>query len=191
MNYSKFSLVHSAAHPEIRDRESAQGVLGKWLVGDTLALKGKKGLYGVDFPTVRGGRIHMTERTLRSKLGSREESGVVFSNDGSVRFTPYDDLQTGEMTVGQFAFNRGVAVVHGGFENAMLLAQASSLYKVKPYFACAKKAPEKPEIKVPGVCADSILYGGLGVNCSGSSGGGLWYSFGVRCDTGEARAPKK
>lgn len=182
-------LVSAAAHPENRGSENAQKVLGRWIAGNTLVLLGREGLYGVDAPTVRGERIHMGEKTLKGKLGSREDKGVTFSDDGRVRFTPYD-FQTGEMSTSQLASNRGIVVAHGGFENAELLAQAASHYRLQPYFACAKQAPEKPITKVPGVCAIDDLDYRLDVICSDEPGDYGWYSFGVSKDAGGARAPK-
>ncbi|MFH1802678.1 MAG: hypothetical protein ABH864_04470 [archaeon] len=179
-------LVRSAAHPDNRDKENPRKLLGRWLAGNTLILLGKKGFYGVDFPNVRGQRIYMGEKTLQGRLGKREDNGVVSSDDGLVRFTHYG-FKTGDMDSGELAVNRGIAVAYKGFANTELLAQASSHYRLEPCFSCVSKAPEKPEIKVPGVCASGALSSGLDVSCYG--GPGLyWYAFGVRDVSASAEA---
>jgi hypothetical protein len=186
-------LVHSAAHPNNRKNGNARTVLGKWLAGNTLVLLGREGLYGVDLPNVKGQRIYLGEKTLKGRLGSREERRVILSDDGLVAFTPYG-FKTGEMDSGELAVNRGVAVAYKGFANAELLAQTSSHYKSQPYFGCASEAPAKPQIKVPGVCADDVLGDGLFVGCDDDPSNNNWYSFGVRSsasDPTESRSAHK
>ncbi len=186
-------LVSAAALPQNRDNENPRKVLGRWLAGNSLVVLGREGLYGVDFPQVQDGRILLDEATLKSRLGKRQDRKMVLSDDGLVRFTPYG-FEAGNMDSGKLAVNSGVAVAYGGFKNADLFAQTASHYRMKPYFGCANQAPEKPEIKVPDVCALDDLDNRLYVNCNNDPSDDDWSSFGVRSsasDSAESRSAAK
>ena len=55
----------------------------------------KVGVYIQDKPKIVGYKVVMNRSDLEKRLGSREERGVVYSDDGSVRFVPFT-YKTGE-----------------------------------------------------------------------------------------------
>lgn len=77
--------------------------------------------------------ILMDKENLEKRLGSFEESGVVFSDDKSVRFVPYG-FKTGEQTPRELGKNPGVIAISGSKENAEKLTEISKTYKGNPWF---------------------------------------------------------
>lgn len=57
--------------------------------GNTAIIRGSNLIIVQDMPEIRGGKIIMDEKDLIAKLGSREVNGVLFSDDGHIRATPY------------------------------------------------------------------------------------------------------
>ncbi len=88
-------LVHLVyASLENQDYASAKNVIetlkNHFLTGNTGIIYPHGGIYVQDKPKVRNGKIFMNPKTLQNKLGPHEEKGVVFSDDRSVRFIPYN-----------------------------------------------------------------------------------------------------
>ena len=108
-----------------------------WLTGNTGILYVPKKMFVQDKPERKDGRIFMDQETLEKMLGSHEEGGVVFSDDGSVRFTPCDFKRELQSAL-ELSKNPGVIALVGGEENAEKLAKASGHYKASPYFGALK-----------------------------------------------------
>ena len=104
-----------------------------WLTGNTGILYVPKGMFVQDNPELKDGRISMDPEVLESKLGSHEEKKVVFSDDGSVRFTPYDFKKELQNPLELFT-NKGISALVGGEENAVKLATVAEHYEEDPYF---------------------------------------------------------
>ncbi len=134
------------------------------------------GMYVQDKPERKDGRIFMDQKVLEKKLGSREENGVVFSDDGSVRLVSYD-FKRGSQSALDLARNLGIIALTGSEENAEKLAKASEHYKLKPYFWALENV-DSPQIRVADLGSGS--FGGrLGVGADVSEGYGGGYSFGI------------
>ncbi len=144
------------------------------LMGNTGVFYTSDGMYVQDNPDVQG-LILMEQKTLIGKLGSHEEKGVVFSDDGRVRFTP--EFRRGILNPSELAKNSGIIAITGSLENAEKTAEVSILYKSYPFFwALGNVYP--PEIRIAGL--DSHRFGRsfcVVANYFGSKG--RRYSFGV------------
>lgn len=119
----------------------------------------------------------MTQKTLRNKFcsDSHEKKGVVFSDDGSVRFTPYNFKKESQSAL-DLPRNTEVIALVGGEENAERLAKASEHWKKKPYFWALSNV-DSPQTRV----ADLVsYYFGIGLYvCAINSGDVARVSFGV------------
>ncbi len=100
--------------------------------GNTGILYTEKGMYAQDNPNLRNSIVSMNERILKSKLGPTEEAGVVFSDDKSVRFTPYGfKIERLGKDLGK---NKGIIAIVGGQENAEKLVRVSEHDRFGLYF---------------------------------------------------------
>lgn len=118
----------------------------------------------------------MDEKDLKSRLGSREENGVTYSDDGLVRFVPYG-FKTGEQSLSDLSKNPYIIALVEGQEQASKLAEFADSYKSKPYLSVITNPSESIK-RVVGLYSD--WYGdGLHVDADshGDSGGG--FSFRV------------
>lgn len=134
---------------ENQDYDAAKNVVNLmedyWLTGNTGIRYVQEGMFVQDNPKWKGERIYMSQKVLESRLGSHEEEGVVFSDDGSVRFTPYGFVREEEQSSQALSVNPGVIALVGGEENAEKLARASEHYKHGCWFH-ALSCVELPEI---------------------------------------------
>jgi len=171
-------LVHASFEDE--ECETARQVIetlkNYWLMGNTGVLYTRDGMFVQDNPIAQGG-IFMEQKTLMGKLGSHEEKGVVFSDDGLVRFTPCE-FKVRILNHSELAKNSGVIALTGSLENAEKLAQVSAHhYKSNPFFWALGKV-DSPEIRIAGL--DSRKFGrSLCVVANYFGNRGSRYSFGV------------
>lgn len=170
-------LVHASFKNE--ECETAKQVIetlkNYCLMGNTGVLYTSDGMFVQDNPDVQG-RIFMEQKTLISKLGSHEENGVVFSDDGLVRFTPCE-FKVRILNHSELAKNSGVIALTGSLENAEKTAEVSILYKSNPFFWALGKV-DSPEIRIAGL--DSRRFGrSLCVVANYFVNKGGRYSFGV------------
>jgi len=165
---------------ENQDYDTAKNIVENlrrnWLTGNTgILYVPPEGMFVQDNPDLRDGRISMNQEVLEARLGSHEERGVVFSDDKSARFTPYEFVR-GEQSSLTLSENPGVIALVGGEEKAEKLARASEHYKTKSYFWALDKV-DSPQIRVAGLLPDSFN-GRLSVGAYDGEGCG-WSSFGV------------
>ncbi len=121
----------------------------------------------------------MDQEVLESKLGSHEERGVVFSDDKSVRFTPYN-FKRDTQTPLELSTNTGIIALVSGEENAEKLAKASECYRNKPNFWISENV-DSPVTKVANLSSDFFVGRWFTVNANyNSEGPGNGYSFGVQ-----------
>lgn len=164
---------------ENQDYASAKNVVKLlrrgWLVGNTGILYVPDGMYVQDNPNIRNGKISITQKTLQNKLGSHEEKGVVFSDDKSVRFTPYNFFRGPLQPVLSLSRNAGVIALVGGKENAEKLAKVSKHWERQSHFR--NLITDSPQTRVP--VLGSYYFGRLSVNADGSEDRSNWDSFGV------------
>jgi hypothetical protein len=104
----------------------------RWVRVDTGVLYTPEGIFVQDNPQLSGNRIVMDESDLQSRLGSHQEGSVVFSDDKTVRFTPYD-FKTGAQTSLDLSKNNLVIALAKGEENAHNLAETSQQFRNQPY----------------------------------------------------------
>ncbi len=149
----------------------------KLLYGNTGIFYAPEGMYIQDNPNIKNGRVSMDQKMLERKLGKNEEKGVVFSNDRTIRFTPYN-FNTGLQSPLQLAKNTGVMALVGGEENAEKIAKASDNYKVKINF-WASKPTDAPETKVAGLGSYCFNEVGVSARCDENYEAGS-YSFGAK-----------
>ena len=105
--------------------------VGVYLVGNTLTLQTKEGMYCVDRPVRANGRPVMDERELKAKLGSREEKGVIYSDDGLVRFTRPGFKQKKQKPK-DLEKNRGLITILGSEKLASVVADIADEYESHP-----------------------------------------------------------
>lgn len=116
------------------------------ITGNTGIRYVQEGMFVQDNPGWRDGRIYMSQKVLESRLGSHEEEGVVFSDDRSVRFTPYGFVSDEEQSPLDLSKNLGVIALVGGEENAEKIAKASEHYRHSPWFNASSDV-ELPEVR--------------------------------------------
>jgi len=174
-----------------KDLVSSQNVLDtltfynlEGLCGDIGILYTSNGMYVQDHPDLREGKIYMNEKKLKRKLSfRREEEGILFSKDRSIRFTPHcfgDDARY--CSILDF-HNEGVIALVGGRKNAKKLGKCFGLYK-EPAFGNSyswgpKEYSGSPQTKVMSLYSlyyDSSLFFNAYID---ESSKGL-FSFGVR-----------
>ncbi len=172
------SLVYASL--ENQDYDTAENVvktLRKRIIVNTGILYVPHRMFVQDNPKLKDREISMNQRTLEKKLGSHEERGVVFSDDGSVRFTPYNYKRKAQLFL-QLSTNTGIIALVGGEENAEKLTKISEHYGLKPYF----DALENPWFSHITFAALSSRYFGNGfsINADCNENHSDGYSFGVQ-----------
>jgi len=166
---------------ENKDYGTAKKVIktlrNNWLTGNTGILYVPEGMYVQDNPELKNGRISMNQKILESKLGKHEEKGVIFSDDKTIRFTPYNykrDLQSAL----ELSKNPGIIALTGSEANAEKLARVSERYKSRPYFwALSNVAPQTR--RVAGLDSYDLFDGRLRIGASDFGGSDSGFSFGV------------
>lgn len=94
----QFALVHGAyLNPKNTDAQNIVLITkNNNICGNTILYGKRELIFAVDFPEFIGGRIGLlTEQDLTSKLSSRQEGDVFFSEDGLVRAIPRANLESG------------------------------------------------------------------------------------------------
>jgi hypothetical protein len=128
------------------------------LTGNTGILYTKEGMYVQDNPKIDR-IISINQKSLENKLGKHEEKGVVFSDDKSVRFTPYNYLTRYQNSL-ELSRNTGIIALFGGEENAEKIARASEHCKGKSYFLALSDV-DSPKIRVAGL---TLMYFDFGID---------------------------
>ena len=113
------------------------------ITGDTVSHYFPEGMFVEDNPLIRNKAIITpTYKEFKDRLGSHEEGGVVFSDDRSVRFTPYGfDTKTLLITSDMSYYfmprpmiNTGIIALFGGEENAEKFTQVAAYLGGNPFF---------------------------------------------------------
>lgn len=176
---------------ENKEYDTAKNVIktlrNHWITGDTGILYVPEGMFVQDNPKLKDGRISMNQKALEKKLGSHEEKGVVFSDDKTIRFTPYNYGRESQTPL-ELSANTGIIALVAGKENAEKLAKASEHYRLKPYFWALENVGS-PQKRVA-VLGSGGFGGRLGVFADCSEGGGDGCSFGVLEDAEGVAAEK-
>jgi hypothetical protein len=182
------SLVYASF--ENQNYDTAKNViktLRKGIIGNTGILYVPDGMFVQDNPKLKNREISMNQKTLERRLGSHEERGVVFSDNGKIRFTPYNYIKKTQLS-SQLSTNTGIIALVGGKENAEKLSRASGHYRVHPYF----DAFENLRFSLDRIaCLSSDFFNNrLKINAYWDEGRAYeGYSFGVKKDTEDT--PKK
>ena len=111
----------------------------------------KEGAFIRDRPLIENEEIVMNASELESILSSREEDGVVYSEDGSVRFVPFG-YKIGEQKASELEKNPFVIAL-AGKEGAQKLARVSENYKFRPYVSSFDEV-DKDEVRVSSLYSD-------------------------------------
>jgi len=151
-----------------------------WLTANTGILYVPEGMFVQDNPKLKDGIISMSQKSLEKKLSSHEEKRVVFSDDKTIRFTPYNYKRESQTPL-ELSTNTGIIALVGGEENAEKLARASEHYKLKPYLWALENV-SLSQTRVAGLNSSSF---GRGLAVDANSGGVFVdsFSFGVLKDT--------
>lgn len=158
-----------------------------WITEDTAIHYFLEGMYVQDNPAIKNGRIITpTQKELENRLGSHKEKKVVFSDDRSVRVTPYN-FKRGFQTPSELSTNTGIIALVGGEENAEKLAKASKHYKSNPYFWTLEKV-DSPQTRIVGLYSGGFD-AGLGVVADYSEDLDHMFSFGVLESGAEKASP--
>ena len=185
------SLVYSFSEnrEDSEARDLAQKLRSCTFVGNTGILFDYDGMFVKDKPEIENEKrfrflpkLVMDAEKLKNMLGSREERGVVFSDDGKIRFTPYG-FKVGSQIPSVLAKNSGVIAIVGSEENAEMLAQASRYYKISPEFFSYNRLHISPQIRIANIHSCNF---GAHVTLDAMDNG-IWgdsakysHSFGVR-----------
>ena len=163
---------------ENRNYETAKRVINisedLRLIGNTGILYTKKGMYVQDNPYLKKETISMNQKTLMGKLGEHEERGVVFSDDRSIRFTPYN-YKTDYQSPVELSKNIGIIALTGGEENAEKIAMASKNYGT---FPCFWTDSSSSQIRIASL--SKSICGGLLVGAGNCDDHIIRYSFGIK-----------
>jgi hypothetical protein len=174
------SLLYASLENK-REYKTAKNVVKtlkyRWITGNTGILYVPEGMFVQDNPELDRGEIVMDQRELEKKLGSHEETGVKFSKDRRIRFTPYD-FEKRSQTPLKLSTNKGIIALVGGEKNAGKFAKASEHWKKKPYFQILENV-NSPQIRTV-VLYSNLLGGGIGVNADFNEGFDKRFSFGVQ-----------
>lgn len=169
---------------ENEEYEKAQNVIKtlknewyKWVAGNTGILYTQEGIYVQDNPKIKKGKVLMKQKKLEKKLGKHEERRVVFSDDKTIRFTPYN-YKTGDQSSLELSKNTGIIALVGGEEKAEKIAKVSEHYKIESLFSalCGSYKANFPQARVAILHSD--LHDRLDVNALISDGDDL-YSLSV------------
>jgi len=166
-----------------------------WVAGDTVIHYFPEGMFVEDIPKMKSGRIVTpTFKVLEKRLGSHMERGVIFSDDKSIRFTPYEftpyKFKRGSQTSLELSTNTGIIALVGGKENAEKLAKASKHYRTNPYFWVLENV-DSPVTRVAVLGSHYVLGDGLGVGAAFDEDLDDRCSFGVLKDAENPQKPLK
>lgn len=178
---------------ENQDHDTAKNVVKtlkrNWITSNTGIFYAPEGMFVQDNPELKDGKILMNQKALESKLGSHRERGVMFSDDRSVRFTPYKftpyKFKIGSQSALDLARNSGIIALVGGGENAEKLAKASEHYRAEPYFWTFDRV-KSPQTRIVGLISgdffdiDVDFVFGLGIYANDSEYLAGRFSFGVQ-----------
>lgn len=170
------SLVHaSLENKNIKTAKLVVDTLRQyWLSGNTgVRWIPNEGMYLQDNPELIDGRVFMDEKVLRDKL-SRDDNGISYSGDKSVRFVPYGFKVESQSSL-DLTKNRGIIALVNGEENAEQLAKASQHYRKNPWFYAFGNV-DSPQTRVAVLSSDD-LDGRLRVKAYGDEDFDSWYSF--------------
>src|SRR3990167_5259997 len=136
---------------EHQNKETAKNVVETlrthWLTGNTAPHYFPNGMFVEDNPQIKSGRIVTpSQKALEERLGSHQERGVTFSDDRSLRFTPYG-FKRESQTASELAANPGIIALVGSEENAEKLAKSSHHYRLNPWFYALTNV-KKPQTRV-------------------------------------------
>lgn len=174
------SLVHGAfTNPDNQYSKEIKDLMRTtwiWCFTGTLYVP-NKGAYVQDHPEIRNGRPFMDESELVAKLGSRDEDGVVYSDDGTVRFVPFG-FKIESMSPLELRSNPYVIAL-AGQEGTQKLEKVADTFRKNPYLWSFKSVDE-PQTRVSALDSDwgfgvGLVVGGLD---RGYDGNGC--VFGVR-----------
>ena len=176
------SLIYASL--ENQDYDTAKNViktLRKGIIGNTGILYVPDGMFVEDNPRLKEGKISMNQKTLERRLGSHEERGVVFSDNGKIRFTPYNYIKKTQLS-SQLSTNTGIIALVGGKENAEKLARVSGHYGIHPYFDTFENIRFSFLDRI--ACLRSDFFNNrLKINAHWDEGRAYeGYSFGVNCE---------
>lgn len=124
--------------------ESIVMAISSGIVGNTLSLWTPKSILVIDFPSDElVEQLNKNEQSVLAKiakqykdrLGKREELGVVYSDDGKVRFAPLSKIIFERQKLRKFAINPANIVFAGSAEDAELNAKSAGEYRTWPYFS--------------------------------------------------------
>ncbi len=122
----------------------------------------------------------LDEKVLDQAIkGGLDRNGVLFSQDGTVRFAPKGSYTLGEMSAEQLAKD-GAMIAQYGVEGAKLLAEASTTRKNKPItygLNIEKGQSSETRVSTLGGNDSRLRFGGYDW---GGDGDGDGYAFGVR-----------
>ncbi|MFH1503740.1 MAG: hypothetical protein ABIE36_03725 [Candidatus Diapherotrites archaeon] len=166
---------------ENQEYETAKNVIktlkNHWLIGNTAIHYFPEGMFVQDNPEMKNEKIIIPDyKTLENKLGKYEEKGVVFSDDKSIRFTPYNFKGESQSSF-ELSKNTGIIALVSGEENSEKLAMASGHYKINPYFGALSNV-NLPQTGVAVLFSDGFDFG-LVVGAGSSESDCLRCSFGV------------
>lgn len=194
-----FAWKNSAWRGRAIDRTNAKPVVRALahggLAGRTIALVGSRGLFADDNPNLDLIRdLQEYETILEKRLGSKEENGVVYSDDMSIRFTPrvkkLREIFTNSPT------SSGVITLVGNEEREKMLYAVSGNVVGRPIdnyefcFGDEFLRTRKLKLIVPIISIEIIKYDAAGfrekIQSTSITGeelrSGGYYSFGMRRD---------
>lgn len=172
------SLVYASfENPEY---ETAKNVIkifkNEWVPANTGVYYSPKGMFALDNPKMENKKIIPFDyKTLESKLGKHEERGVIFSDDKTLRFTPYN-YRKGTQSSLELSKNTGIIALVGGEENAEKLARASEHYQVNPSFWVLSNVDPQNKIRIACLGTD-VLEDWLNIDAIDPEDGNYWGSF--------------
>ncbi|MCH7568318.1 MAG: hypothetical protein IIA87_02755 [Nanoarchaeota archaeon] len=185
----QMSRLVYAALENSKDYETAREVVSTlrnhWLIGNTGILWTPSGMYAQDRPEIKNDRVYMDESSLKEKLGLCQEGDVVYSDDETVRFTPYG-FKVETQSALDLSRNAGIITLFGGEEEADAIAQVSQHYKMNPRFLTFESV-DSPKVGVPALYS-SGFGGGFVVGGDWIGSGSYGLSFGVNESGEEADA---
>ncbi len=90
-----------------------------------------KGIYVEDNPEESEGQILADEKSLEARLGSKEQEKVIYSEDNTIRFTPFG-FKIGSLTAEELAKNT-CAIALMGKANTEKLSEALGRESINPF----------------------------------------------------------
>lgn len=163
---------------EYKTAKNVVKTLKEGITGNTGILYVPEGMFVQDNPELKDGKILMNQKALESRLGLHKEKGVAFSDDKSIRFTPYNYKRRSQTPL-ELSINTGIIALVGGEENAEKLAKASNHHRRKPYFRALENV-DSSQTRVARLCSDWD-FGGNGLYVYGDGWIGInSFAFGVQ-----------